>query len=103
MQQKQYIWVMGLFGILSLTLTTGELLKENSQTSSINDKMTSMNSSVAKVEDLNFTEIVQSCNETYMIAKNYLEELNETGSFPDETEEAPMVKKFKYSRKTPHS
>jgi hypothetical protein len=55
---------------------------------------------VPKVEDLNFTEIVQHCNESYNIVKNYLQELNDTGSYPDETEQAPMVSWNKKMRKT---
>lgn len=38
------------------------------------------------VEDINV-----ECNKTFIITMEYLNELNDTGSFPDETDKTPMV------------
>lgn len=40
--------------------------------------------------DFNVSEAVMECNRTYNIEMDYLKELNDTGSFPDETEKIPM-------------
>ncbi|XP_058823367.1 general odorant-binding protein 84a [Topomyia yanbarensis] len=35
-------------------------------------------------------EIYSECNKTFIITMDYLSELNDTGSFPDETDKTPM-------------
>lgn len=36
-------------------------------------------------------DIYAECNKTFIITRDYLNELNDTGSFPDETDKTPMV------------
>ncbi|KAL1403661.1 hypothetical protein pipiens_005604 [Culex pipiens pipiens] len=36
-------------------------------------------------------DIYVECNKTFIITMEYLNELNDTGSFPDETDKTPMV------------
>ncbi|CAO1411991.1 unnamed protein product [Diamesa serratosioi] len=40
--------------------------------------------------EFNVSEAMIECNRTYNIEMDYLKELNDTGSFPDETEKIPM-------------
>ncbi|XP_053695515.1 general odorant-binding protein 84a [Sabethes cyaneus] len=44
------------------------------------------------VDTKNYTmeEIYTECNQTFIITMDYLAELNDTGSFPDETDKTPM-------------
>ncbi|CAG9806072.1 unnamed protein product [Chironomus riparius] len=41
-------------------------------------------------ENFNSTDIMKQCNETYPIKTEYLQDLNDTGSFSDESEKVPM-------------
>lgn len=42
-------------------------------------------------KDYSVEDIYVECNKTFIITMEYLNELNDTGSFPDETDKTPMV------------
>lgn len=44
--------------------------------------------------NLDVKSVTSACNETFRIQYDYLKELNETGTFPDETDKTPMVSKW---------
>lgn len=58
---------------------------ENS--SSINVKTTA----TEEEEEINLVDIMNYCNESFRINMDFLQELNDTGSFPDEADKTPMV------------
>ncbi|KAJ6636111.1 General odorant-binding protein 84a [Pseudolycoriella hygida] len=64
------------------------MLQSNVSNNGKSDTVSSVVQVDAGEHDLN--QIVQMCNETYRIPINYLEEMNMTGSYPDETEKLPM-------------
>ncbi|XP_035917841.1 general odorant-binding protein 84a-like [Anopheles stephensi] len=43
-----------------------------------------------KMPEITMQEAVAQCNRTFVIQPDYLAELNETGSFPDETDRIPL-------------
>uniref|UniRef100_A0A182M1E0 Uncharacterized protein n=1 Tax=Anopheles culicifacies TaxID=139723 RepID=A0A182M1E0_9DIPT len=45
---------------------------------------------VKKMPEITMQEAVAQCNRTFVIQPDYLAELNETGSFPDETDRIPL-------------
>uniref|UniRef100_A0A182NRL8 Uncharacterized protein n=1 Tax=Anopheles dirus TaxID=7168 RepID=A0A182NRL8_9DIPT len=45
---------------------------------------------VKKMPEMSTQEAVAQCNRTFVIQPEYLAELNETGSFPDETDRIPL-------------
>uniref|UniRef100_A0AAG5CZA6 Uncharacterized protein n=1 Tax=Anopheles atroparvus TaxID=41427 RepID=A0AAG5CZA6_ANOAO len=46
--------------------------------------------SVKKMPDISMQDAVAECNRSFVIQPDYLAELNETGSFPDETDRIPL-------------
>uniref|UniRef100_A0A182Q5A3 Uncharacterized protein n=1 Tax=Anopheles farauti TaxID=69004 RepID=A0A182Q5A3_9DIPT len=45
---------------------------------------------VKRTPEISMQEAVAQCNRTFIIQPDYLSELNETGSFPDETDRIPL-------------
>ncbi|XP_062554429.1 general odorant-binding protein 84a [Armigeres subalbatus] len=45
---------------------------------------------VRSLKDYSVEDIYTECNKTFAISMDYLNELNDTGSFPDETDKSPM-------------
>lgn len=43
------------------------------------------------LKDYSVEDIYTECNKTFAISMDYLKEMNDTGSFPDETDKTPMV------------
>ncbi|XP_058120209.1 general odorant-binding protein 84a [Anopheles ziemanni] len=43
-----------------------------------------------KMPDISMQDAVAECNRSFVIQPDYLSELNETGSFPDETDRIPL-------------
>lgn len=43
------------------------------------------------MKDYSVEDIYAECNKTFAISMDFLNELNDTGSFPDETDKTPMV------------
>ncbi|XP_055610601.1 general odorant-binding protein 84a [Uranotaenia lowii] len=43
-----------------------------------------------EAKDVSFEDIHAECNKTFIIQMDYLKELNDTGSYPDETDKTPM-------------
>ncbi|XP_050071331.1 general odorant-binding protein 84a [Anopheles maculipalpis] len=43
-----------------------------------------------RMPEITMQEAVAQCNRTFVIQPDYLSELNETGSFPDETDRTPL-------------
>lgn len=46
---------------------------------------------VRSFKDYSVEDIYAECNKTFAISMDYLNEMNDTGSFPDETDKTPMV------------
>lgn len=46
---------------------------------------------VRNLKEYSVEDIYTECNKTFAISMDYLNEMNDTGSFPDETDKTPMV------------
>lgn len=49
------------------------------------------------MKDYSVEDIYVECNKTFAISMDYLNELNDTGSFPDETDKTPMVSRVAWA------
>lgn len=74
----QCIWLACGESATAPTITTSSTMESSEES---NDKSRA---------DFNASEAMMECNRTYHIEMDYLKELNDTGSFPDETEKIPM-------------
>ena len=74
----QCIWLACSDSVTTQTITTSSTMESSEE---INDKSRA---------EFNVSEAMVECNRTYHIEMDYLKELNDTGSFPDETEKIPM-------------
>ena len=53
------------------------------------------------MKDYSVEDIYVECNKTFAISMDYLNELNDTGSFPDETDKTPMVSRVAWALGVP--
>ena len=74
----QCIWLTYCESPTTSIISTSSKMESSEE---INDKSRS---------EFNVSEAVTECNMTSIISIDYLKELNDTGSFPDETEKTPM-------------
>ncbi|XP_041971810.1 general odorant-binding protein 84a isoform X2 [Aricia agestis] len=78
--------------ILFLTFAVGLLFSttrcEDKDKSSGDDKKKSSENKSIK-EDFDLMQIMTDCNDTFRVEMTYLQSLNSSGSFPDETDKTP--------------
>ncbi|XP_055632687.1 general odorant-binding protein 84a [Toxorhynchites rutilus septentrionalis] len=84
-----------LFGCLLIAFVvldvTGCTVTANDDTKLLDTLLADPSSVTAENDkELSIDDIYVECNKSFIISMDYLNELNDTGSFPDETDKTPM-------------